>query len=465
MNPISHALPSDSFRQAALKSERIRLQAAIVAIALLLALALARIAGADSADERWRYVEATAFLVALAALELGFLRAVASSDGSRSGVPRAWLWLSTLCETQLPTAMILLGTHLPGVGPYQALTAPVVHVYYLFIILSVLRLDPLISLATGLASVAGYLAAVGYTYALFPEPDGPHLRLPAFLTLAGVVVIAGLVAAAVAQQIRRHVRAALHEAQLRSQVEQIERDLNLARSIQRGLLPQQPPQIAGFELAGWSQPAAETGGDYFDWQELPDGRWVISLADVTGHGIGPALVTAVCRAYSRASFPATCDAQRSLAQINDLLAQDLPTDRFVTFVAAILDPTTAAVEILSAGHGPILHYRAQSGQIAASQADELPLNVSPGIDFGPPRVVNMEEGDLLVLVTDGFFEWADREGVQFGLSRLQQAICQLASQPAAPLIAALYDRLRSTVGGAPQPDDVTAVVIKRLAHT
>ena len=86
--------------------------------------------------------------------------------------------------------------------------------------------------------------------------------------------------------------------------EKIEHDLDVAREIQRGLLPTAPPNLPGFEVAGWNRAADKTGGDFFDWLELPDGRTIVTVADVTGHGIGPALIVAVCRAYLRASASA-----------------------------------------------------------------------------------------------------------------------------------------------------------------
>ena len=129
-------------------------------------------------------------------------------------------------------------------------------------------------------------------------------------------VIGGFVASAVAGEIRKQVDAALREAETRLQVDRLEHDLALARSIQQSLLPSSMPQVEGFEIAAWNQPADQTGGDYYDWQLLPDGKVVVALADVTGQGIGPALLAAGCRAYARASFKAgnglqaAMDAQR-----------------------------------------------------------------------------------------------------------------------------------------------------------
>ena len=98
------------------------------------------------------------------------------------------------------------------------------------------------------------------------------------------------------------MQAALREAKLQSELDRINHDIDIARSIQHGLLPASPPQLEHFDVAGWNQPANQTGGDYFDWQLLPDGQLAISVGDATGHGIGPALVSTLCRAYARASF-------------------------------------------------------------------------------------------------------------------------------------------------------------------
>src|SRR5262249_15242367 len=148
-----------------------------------------------------------------------------------------------------------------------------------------------------------------------------------YVNCAFLLLITGLAGAWVAREIRRHVEAALGEAEARRQVERMERDLSVARSIQRALPPHAAPQSPGFAIAGWNRPADETGGDYYDWQALPDGNWIVTLADVSGHGIGPALVTAACRAYVRASGAERGDLASLTGRINRLLADDLPGGR------------------------------------------------------------------------------------------------------------------------------------------
>jgi len=130
----------------------------------------------------------------------------------------------------------------------------------------------------------------------FSGSDGFTVTETAVAYFAAVVFVTGILAAGVAIQIRTHVEAALREAETAHRLKQVEHELQIARSIQQSLLPKVRPRIRGFEVAGWSQSADDTGGDFYDWKKLPDGRWVLILADVTGHGIGPAILASVCRA-------------------------------------------------------------------------------------------------------------------------------------------------------------------------
>jgi serine phosphatase RsbU (regulator of sigma subunit) len=169
----------------------------------------------------------------------------------------------------------------------------------------------------------------------------------------------GALAAGVASEIRTHVESMLREAEAQHQLKQVEHELQIARPIQQSLLPKIRPQIAGFEVAGWSRSAADTGGDFYDWKRLSDGLWVMVLADVTGHGIGPAILASVCRAYSRANFNVRDSLETILRNINQSFAEDLTPERFATFVAALCQEGSDELEIPSAGHGPIFVYSSE----------------------------------------------------------------------------------------------------------
>lgn len=258
--------------------------------------------------------------------------------------------------------------------------------------------------------------------------------------------------------LRANVASLAHEQAAR---QKIERDLDIAREIQRGLLPSDVPDIPGFEIAGWNQPCDQTGGDFYDWLELPDGRIVVVLADVTGHGIGPALIVAVCRAYIRASTSAPdLDLAHTVAHVNDLLHKDMPANRFVTAAIGVIDPKTQQMEFLSAGQAPVLFYDAKSGTVDMSNADALPLGITDDAEPAQSRTFHFNPGDALLLTTDGFFEWANAHGEQFGIKRLTQFLLDNHDLPGDDMIERLHQMVVKHAAGTPQDDDLTAVVVR-----
>lgn len=456
-------IESTAFHEAALRSERLRIIALVVSTGVLLLIAVLRALLSRDPTTLRPLLGVMLVVGALAVYELGMLWWIARCIRTHRQ-PAGYVWTANVViESGMPTLVLFVLTESVFMGPYRALSAPAVLVYVFFILFSILRLRARLCILTGLVSALGYLAVLAYTSVAYPEPPPGAFTMGTYATYAAFMLVAGFAAAFVSTEIRKHVVAALREADTRREIERIEHDLDIARSIQQGLLPQSKPNIEGFDIAGWSQPADQTGGDYYDWQELPDGRLAISLADVTGHGIGPALVTAVCRAYARASFPTGESLGPLLDRINELLVEDLRQGRFVTFVVALVDPASAALHTLSAGHGPILVYSRREDRVEALDADDLPFGVAAGVNYGSGRTIAQEPGDIFVLITDGFFEWHNPAGEQFGIERLEAALRASRDLGAAEIIARMYASVREFVQDAPQEDDLTAVVIKRVA--
>lgn len=243
--------------------------------------------------------------------------------------------------------------------------------------------------------------------------------------------------------------------------QKMQRDLDIARTIQQQILPKSPPRIAGFEVAGWNRPADETGGDYFDFYEQADGSVAISVADATGHGIGPALVTAECRALLRASLHSGCDLPLAISRINNLLCADLPPDRFVTAFVSVVSPDSGEIPYVAAGHGPAIVVR-QDGAIEHYDSTGVPLGIMPEFPFETAAPIRLSAGDSLIIVTDGFFEWQNSHGQEYGIDRLSETLRRHRGLTGAETIQRTYQELLSFVNGEPQSDDLTAVVIKRL---
>jgi serine phosphatase RsbU (regulator of sigma subunit) len=458
----SSELDSKAFRQAVLRSDRIRIIAILIVLGLLFVFTAARRLAVEGLGGTQGLAIFASVFAAMVAYELVTLRRV--TQALRAGTePSAARWIGNVVVEALFPAIglgVLIATGMTR--PHAALVAPVVLTSFLFILLSTLRLSPALSRLSGLCSAGGYAAVAIFVFARYPTPElggGIH-PIEFYIGNVVVLLVAGLVAGAVARQIRGYVSAALREAQ---EVQRIRGELETARTIQQGLLPTEAPRLPGYDVAGWNQPADQTGGDFFGWRELPDGRMAFTLADVTGHGIGAALLAATCHAYARAGMAEQADLSTIVGRLNQLLCADLPPGKMVTFVAAALAPEDGRLELLSAGHGPLLLYTASEDRVQAFGAHGIPFGVVPTMPYGPTQQIRLAAGDMLVLLTDGFFEWENAQREDFGIPRLQEAIRAARDLPASQIISSLHDAVLRFAGGTRQMDDLTALVVKRLA--
>ena len=450
------ALQSRAFERASLKSESQRVTALLGILVALLIFVIVR--GVATENYLLLGVQAVMLLLVIAH-ETVMSRAIKAALRDNDAVkPELWV-VNVFVESQLPTLALFVLLIAGWMSPYPVLVAPAIAIYFLFITLSTLRLSPSLTFTTGLLSALGYLFVTFYVHARYQ--DAAAFPLFIYLLYAALILIAGIVGAIVAHQVRGYVMATLREAKLQSELEHINHDLEIARSIQQDLLPASPPQLDHFEIAGWNQPANQTGGDYFDWQRLPDGQLAISIGDATGHGIGPALVSALCRAYARASFLVDRKHDRVLDQLNGLLSHDLADDRFVTFAVVFLNPETAEIKVLSAGHGPILCYRRNQNTLEDFEAQGIPLGMIAGMPYEDSNVKSLKAGDMIVLVTDGFYEWENPQGEEFGLDRLKETIRQARDCPADEVISRLHQAVKDFSKGTDQKDDLTIVILKR----
>ena len=453
---------SPAFERAQLESERIRVRGVLAFVTIFVVVTLVRVFVVRTVSTTTSWGWNVALGVVVLVYEGWLLRQVNSALKGGRGLGNLHWVASTALETLIPAfGMTFLNSGQIDFA-YRPLASPAVLVFFIFIILSLLRLSPAICALTGVVAAASYFSAAIY---LGWRPPLPGTVAPATQTsvsmYALILLIAGGVAAGIAGRIRAHVEAALREAETKRKLESIQHDLRVARSIQQSLLPKEEPTIAGFEIAGWNQPADDTGGDYFDWQILPDEKLVVSLADVTGHGIGPALLAAVCHAYARSSFRATQNLPAAFENINQALSSELGSGRFVTFAAAKCAVDNPNLEFLSAGHGPIIMYSRSGDKFKEVQAQAVPLGILPFFRSEPAAQLCLDPGDLLVLATDGFSEWENDAGEQFGVLRMKDVIRLSRDYHPAEIIAHLYSAVTAFCNGGKQQDDLTAVVIKR----
>ncbi len=242
--------------------------------------------------------------------------------------------------------------------------------------------------------------------------------------------------------------------------ERLERDLEIARVIQRAILPAGALEISGFEVAGLSRPSAYAAGDFYDWWHPDDGRALMCIADVTGHGIGPALLAAECRAYSRALLRGGSTLSADVAKLNAALCRDLSEGRFITFAAIDVDVAARRVSVLSAGHGPILWYQAQTGRVDEIDSHGPPLGIDDAMTFDAPIELTVSPGDAVVVLTDGIHEAARGDGERFGLERLRYTLSECSRHGAQTMIDHLVARALDFAGSEQLQDDMTAIVVR-----
>lgn len=251
--------------------------------------------------------------------------------------------------------------------------------------------------------------------------------------------------------------AQLHEAAVRQR--EIEREMQVARDVQRGFLPDQRPDLAGYDFFDYYQPTEQVGGDYFDYIPLPDGRLAIVVADVVGHGIAAALLMAKLSAEMRNALYMEPDPAAAITRVNERLAQ-LNVQRFVTMICVVLDPRSHRAVIVNAGHMPPLVRRVggkveEPGEAVAG----LPLGITEGVTYVPTEI-SIEPGDTVTLYTDGIHESLDAKGAFYSTDRLRRHAAQRGGSPA-EFGAFLIEDVRRFLGKAPQNDDMCLVCFGR----
>src|ERR687894_323744 len=248
--------------------------------------------------------------------------------------------------------------------------------------------------------------------------------------------------------------------QERIERERVEQELLVARSIQRASLPEEVPELTGWQITPFYQPAREVGGDFYDFFELPEGRLGLVVGDATGKGVSAALVMASARSMLRAVAQGTEHSPGGvLGRVNDALATDIPPNMFITCFYAILEPESGRLLYANAGHD--LPYVWQSGEAEELRARGMPLGLMPGMSYEQKEIV-LDVGEGVFFYSDGLVEAHDPKGEMFGFPRLKALIAEHAEEGS--LEDFLLEELYSFVGeGWEQEDDITLLTLERSA--
>jgi len=243
--------------------------------------------------------------------------------------------------------------------------------------------------------------------------------------------------------------------------QRMEKELKNAAEIQRKLLPVGTPDFPGYDLAGYNDPCREVGGDYFDFIDRGPQRMGFAIGDVSGKGTGAALMMATVRASFRAHLEAPCTLQGLIASLNETIVQSANSNNFVSFFYAEVDRGSGRMDSVNAGHNPPLLVRA-SGDVERLKADGLILGVFAGVRHKQSESV-LNPGDMLVAYSDGVTETQNVGGEEYGEERLTALLKEHRGSSAAAIRKLVADDTKAFAGLAPQYDDVTLVVVKRVS--
>lgn len=246
------------------------------------------------------------------------------------------------------------------------------------------------------------------------------------------------------------------EKELRENQEQF----RVAREIQQHLFPKAAPDLPGYDIAGRSFPAEATGGDYFDILPMVDDSLGLIVGDVTGHGVGPALLMAETRAYLRILVTTNSDTAEILTKANRVLVEDVGDERYVTLFLARLSPAERRISWVNAGHIPGYVMDEEGEVIRVLKRTGVPLGLRPNIEYSAGPEVVLQRGQMFVMLTDGFDEALNTDEELFGIERVHAVLKENRALPAAEIIQRLHDEVKAFAGSATQVDDLTAIIIK-----
>ncbi|MBC7979956.1 MAG: SpoIIE family protein phosphatase [Armatimonadetes bacterium] len=244
----------------------------------------------------------------------------------------------------------------------------------------------------------------------------------------------------------------------------IEGELRNAREVQRVLLPQEDPVVAGFRVNGTNLPARIISGDYYDYIDLLDGKLGVVIADVSGKGVSAGLLMAMCRSLLRAVSLTNASPSVVLGAVNRYLFPDIREDMFISMIYGILDPVSGSLTFTRAGHDPALIYRKLDGEVQVSRPKGLALGIDSGAVFervAQDEVVTLESGDCVLFFTDGVKEAINAQEEEFGMERLAVAFRESAGMGAEAVVKRVQGAVKDFTGDGPQMDDVTIVAIEK----
>jgi sigma-B regulation protein RsbU (phosphoserine phosphatase) len=247
----------------------------------------------------------------------------------------------------------------------------------------------------------------------------------------------------------------------RTELERKKFEIETAHNIQKSFLPDADPHIEGFDIAGYTLPALEVGGDFYDFIPISPDRWGFVIADVSGKGFPAALFMALSRTCVRAYAVGKTTASGAIRMANSLISLDDKSDMFVTLFYAILDTDSKQLHYVNAGHNPPLVLGRPGDSLVLLAARGIALGVMPDISL-EEKEIPLREGETVLMYTDGVTEAVNMKNEQFGQQRLIKLVEDNRSLSAHELIRRIEQEVIAFSEGQPQFDDLTLMVLKVL---
>ena len=246
--------------------------------------------------------------------------------------------------------------------------------------------------------------------------------------------------------------------------EKMQSSLQIAREIQQRLLPKEAPQLNNFELAGYCKYSDETGGDYYDYisfDEIEPGIVSVILGDVTGHGIGAALLMASARSMLRNNIRQYAyDLSRILFEFNNDMAVDTDPDKFITLFYGLINDNNVEIKWATGGHDPAILIEKESDDIQELTSIGVPVGMLPDMDFEQAGPKKLKSGDIIVVGTDGIWEAENENEEMFGKERMIEVLKKNNNKSAQDIAKSVVDAVLEFTKPKHHEDDITIVVIK-----
>jgi serine phosphatase RsbU (regulator of sigma subunit)/anti-sigma regulatory factor (Ser/Thr protein kinase)/TolA-binding protein len=258
----------------------------------------------------------------------------------------------------------------------------------------------------------------------------------------------------------------LRESQVNlAEQERLQKEMQVAQEIQQTLLPSDFPQVEGYEISSYYAAAKEVGGDYYDFVEVDKDTIGIVVADVSGKGVPGSLVMTMIRTALRTEARGIKDAAEVLSRVNDFVVNDMKKGMFVTLFYVIIDSKRRKVNYASAGHNPMILFRASKSKTYYLNPHGFPIGISlPDKDLFRNTIqsdtISLAEDDIIIIYTDGITEAMNRKRALFGEERFLEVIREHGTLPPNAFVDRLHEEILSFTEGNPQNDDITLVAIK-----